>query len=84
MNDAATWSPGARSRTPGPISTHHPGALVSADHREGAGQAGLNPQLLREDEVAGDEMLLGVAQSRCLPLDEDLAGRRWGDLDLFD
>jgi hypothetical protein len=44
----------------------------------------LLPNLGRDNEVASDEMLLGVAQTGSLPLDENLAGGRRQNLDLLD
>ena len=68
---------------PGPDLDHLASALVAADDREllEADQLG---DLGRQDHVAGDEVLVGVAQARGSELDLDLAGLRLVELDVLD
>ena len=52
MKPNTTWSPGASQLTPSPTSCDDAGALVAADDRQ------------LERQVAGDEVLVGVAHAR--------------------
>ena len=67
-----TGSPTSTSVTPGPTSSDAAGALVAADHR------------VRDRQVAGDQVLVGVAQAARGELHEHLAGARSVELDLLD
>ena len=69
--------------TPGPTSTTLAGALVAADDRELLEAHHLG-DLGVEDHVAGDEVLVGVAQAGGGQLDLDLAGLRVVELDVLD
>src|SRR5438874_3832899 len=62
----------------------HAGTLVSADEREHARQTHRDADLVRQDHVAGDEMLVRVTQAGGEPADEDLAVLRLVDLDVLD
>ena len=83
MKPNTTWSPGARSVTPGADLDHLAGALVAADHRELL-DAHLLWRLLGQRHVAGDQVLVGVAQAGADELDQHLAGLRRIELDLLD
>ena len=83
MNPNTTWSPGARPVTPGPDLEHLAGALVAADHGEL-----LDPELLLrlrgERQVAGEEVLVGVAQPGPDELHQHLTRLGRIELDLLD
>ena len=69
---------------PGPDGLDHAGALVAADDREEAVEAHHREHLRRRDHVAGDEVLVAVAQAGGLPAHEDLTLLRIVDVDLLD
>ena len=72
MNPNTTWSPGASQLDPVADLLDHAGTLVAADDRQ------------LERQVAGHEVLVGVAHARGRQLDEHLAGTGRIELDLLD
>ena len=72
MKPNMTWSPGASQSTLGPDLLDDAGSLVAADDRQG------------ERQVAGHQMLVGVAQAGADQPHQDLAVLRGIQVDLLD
>ena len=83
MNPSATWSPSFSVVTLGADLDHLAGALVAADHGKLL-EAHHRRDLGVEHQVAGHEVLVGVAHARGRQLDLHLTGLRGVELDVLD